>query len=118
MTKLNKVFKRIRRSTKTRGKIKSLKSNRLTVFRSNQHTYAQVISYDGSEVLVSASTAEAELRSDTNGNIESAKKVGTLIAKRALEKGLDSVSFDRSGYKFHGRVKALAEAAREEGLKF
>tara|TARA_Y100001936_G_scaffold251331_1_gene306901 strand:- start:22 stop:252 length:231 start_codon:yes stop_codon:yes gene_type:complete len=72
----------------------------------------------GSEVLVSASTAELDLKSDNNGNIEAASRVGKVVAERALKKGIDKVSFDRSGYKYHGRVKALADAAREAGLSF
>ena len=118
MTLIKKSIRRNKRSIKTRSKIKSLEINRLTVFRSNQHIYAQVISFDGSQVLVSASTLEKDLRVGTTSNKGSAKKVGKLIAQRAIEKGLSKVAFDRSGYKFHGRIKALAEAAREEGLKF
>jgi|TARA_B110000263_G_scaffold224271_1_gene214565 large subunit ribosomal protein L18 len=113
-----KLFKRKKRSVKTRSKIKSLEVNRLTVFRSNQHIYAQVISFDGSKVLAAASSLEKDIRDKITSNKDSPVEVGKLIAKRAIEKGLTSVAFDRSGYKFHGRVKALAEAAREAGLKF
>ena len=110
--------KRLRRATKTRSKIALTKNNRLTIFRSNSHIYAQIMTNKGSEVLVSASTTESSLSSDNNGNIEAASRVGKVIAERALEKGIDKVAFDRSGYKYHGRIKALAEAAREAGLSF
>ena len=114
----NKNIKRLKRALKTRSKINLLDQIRLTVFRSNSHIYAQIITSNGSEVITSASTAEASLKSNNNGNAEAAQKVGKLIAERALEKGITKVAFDRSGYKFHGRVKALAEAAREGGLTF
>tara|TARA_Y100001970_G_scaffold284867_1_gene403184 strand:- start:1210 stop:1560 length:351 start_codon:yes stop_codon:yes gene_type:complete len=110
--------KRQKRALKTRSKIALTQNNRLTVFRSNSHIYAQIMTNQGSEVLVSASTSESNLNSANNGNIEAASRVGKAIAERALEKGIDNVSFDRSGYKYHGRVKALAEAAREAGLSF
>ena len=113
-----KNIKRQKRATKTRSKIELSENNRLTVFRSNSHIYAQVSTFDGSQVIVSASTTESSIKSDNNGNIEAASRVGKLIAERALEKGIDKVAFDRSGYKFHGRVKALAESAREAGLSF
>jgi len=110
--------KRQKRALKTRSKIRLLEKNRLTVFRSNSHIYAQIMQANGSEVLASASTLESELKEGNNGNIEAASKVGKAIAERAKEKGIDTVAFDRSGYKYHGRVKALAEAAREAGLTF
>ena len=113
-----KNIKRQKRATKTRSKIELSENNRLTVFRSNSHIHAQVSTFDGSQVIASASTTESSIKSDNNGNIEAASKVGKLIAERALEKGIDKVAFDRSGYKFHGRVKALAESAREAGLSF
>ena len=113
-----KNIKRQKRATKTRSKIELSENNRLTVFRSNSHIYAQVSTFDGSQVIASASTTESSIKNDNNGNIEAASKVGKLIAERALEKGIDKVAFDRSGYKFHGRVKALAESAREAGLSF
>ena len=113
-----KNIKRQKRATKTRSKIELSENNRLTVFRSNSHIYAQVSTFDGSQIIASASTTESSIKSDNNGNIEAASKVGKLIAERALEKGIDKVAFDRSGYKFHGRVKALAESAREAGLSF
>jgi len=113
-----KNIKRQKRATKTRSKIELSESNRLTVFRSNSHIYAQVSTFDGSEVIASASTTESSVKSENNGNIEAASKVGKLIAERAKEKGIEKVAFDRSGYKYHGRVKALAESAREAGLSF
>jgi len=113
-----KNIKRQKRATKTRSKIELSENNRLTVFRSNSHIYAQVSSFDGSEVIASASTTESSVKSENNGNIEAASKVGKLIAERAKEKGIEKVAFDRSGYKYHGRVKALAESAREAGLSF
>ena len=114
----NKNIKRNRRALKTRSRIELSENNRLTVFRSNSHIYAQVSNFDGSTILASASTLESGLKADNNGNIESASKVGKLIAERAIEKGIKEVAFDRSGYKYHGRVKALAESAREAGLTF
>ena len=110
--------KRQKRALKTRSKIALPNNNRLTIFRSNSNIYAQITSNNGSEVLVSASTSESALKSDNNGNIDAASRIGKVIAERALEKGIEKVSFDRSGYKYHGRVKALAEAAREAGLLF
>ena len=113
-----KSIKRQKRALKTRSKISLTENNRLTIFRSNSHIYAQIMTNNGKEVLVSASTSESNLKSDNNGNIEAASRIGKVIAERSLEKGIDKVSFDRSGYKYHGRVKALAEAAREAGLSF
>ncbi len=115
---INKNLKRQKRALKTRSKIALTENKRLTIFRSNSHIYAQIMSSEGSKIIVSASTNEANVRSNNNGNIEAASKVGKLIAERALEKGIDTVAFDRSGYKYHGRVKALAESAREAGLSF
>ena len=113
-----KSIKRQRRALKTRSKIALTENNRLTIFRSNNHIYAQIMNNQGSEVLVSASTSEPVLKLEKNGNKEAAAQIGKVIAERALEKGINKVSFDRSGYKYHGRVKALAEAAREAGLSF
>ena len=113
-----KNFKRQKRATKTRSRIELSANNRLTVFRSNSHIYAQISNNDGSKVIASASTLDASLKGDNSGNIEAATKVGKLIAERAIEKGINQVAFDRSGYKYHGRVKALAESAREAGLTF
>jgi len=109
---------RLRRARKTRVKIRKLGFERLSVTRTPRHIYAQVLSADGDRVLASASTVEKDLRSDATGNIEAAKRVGALVAERAKAAGISSVAFDRSGYKFHGRVKALADAAREGGLEF
>ena len=91
---------------------------RLTVNRTPRHIYAQIISADGSQILASASTVEKDMRAGTTGNVDAAQKVGSLIAERAKEAGVTKVAFDRSGFKFHGRVKALADAAREGGLEF
>jgi large subunit ribosomal protein L18 len=109
---------RLRRARRSRLKMRELEAVRLCVHRSSQHMYAQVISADGSTVLASASTLDASLRSGSTGNVEAAKKVGQLVAERAKAAGVTQVAFDRSGFKYHGRVKALAEAAREGGLEF
>ena len=98
--------------------MRELDATRLTVYRSARHIYAQVISGDGRRVLAQASTLDAALRSGTTGNADAARKVGALIADRAKGAGVTRVAFDRSGYKYHGRVKALADAAREGGLEF
>lgn len=121
---MDKNQSRLRRSRQTRLKIRELRVNRLTVHRSNQHIYASIISPSGDKVLVSASTVETDVRAEVagrvgkGGNTGAAALVGKRIAEKALQAGIDSVAFDRSGYRFHGRVKALAEAAREAGLKF
>lgn len=117
---MNKKQARIRRATKSRSKMKELGVNRLVVNRTPRHIYAQVISADGGKVLASASSVEkdAKAASKTTGNVDSAKAVGSLIAERATKAGVSSVAFDRSGFKYHGRVKALADAARESGLQF
>jgi large subunit ribosomal protein L18 len=111
---------RTRRARATRAKIAELKAVRLTVHRSNAHIYAQVIDPSGSKILVSASTAEPEVRTAVKygGNLKAAAEIGRRIAEKAKQMGIAEVAFDRSGYKFHGRVKALAQAAREAGLKF
>ena len=111
---------RQRRARKTRARIAEQNTVRLAVRRSNLHIYAQIISADGSKVLVSASTVEAEVRKDlaNGGNIAAAALVGKRLAEKAKSAGIAEVAFDRSGYKYHGRVKALADAAREHGLKF
>jgi large subunit ribosomal protein L18 len=109
---------RIRRARRTRAKISELGVNRLCVYRTPRHIYAQVIAPTGDVVLVSASTVEKELRGTATGNIEAAGKIGALIAERAKQAGISKVAFDRSGYNYHGRVKALADAAREGGLEF
>ena len=111
---------RLRRARKTRAKITELKVLRLSVHRTNSHIYAQVFSSCGSTVLASASSLEPEVRKElTNGgNVGAAAVIGKLIAERAKKAGIEQVAFDRSGFQYHGRVKALAEAAREAGLKF
>ena len=91
---------------------------RLCVHRTPRHIYAQIIAADGASVLATASTVEADLRNETTGNVNAASKVGQLIAERAKTAGVTKVAFDRSGFKYHGRVKALADAARENGLEF
>lgn len=113
-----KKISRLRRARRSRAKISELAVHRLTISRSNQHIYAQVIAPNGGQVVVSASTLDESLRSGATSNIEAAAKVGTLVAERAKAAGVEEVAFDRSGFKYHGRVKALADAAREGGLKF
>lgn len=113
-----KKISRLRRARRARAKISELAVHRLTVSRSNQHIYAQVIAPNGGQVVATASTLDKELRSGATGNIEAATKVGALVAERAKAAGVEEVAFDRSGFKYHGRVKALADAARENGLKF
>jgi large subunit ribosomal protein L18 len=109
---------RLRRARKTRAKISQLNVNRLCVFRTPRHIYAQIISPSGAEVLASASTLDKSLRGTTTGNVAAATKIGAMIAERAKAAGVSKVAFDRAGYNYHGRVKALAEAAREGGLEF
>jgi large subunit ribosomal protein L18 len=117
---MDKKNARLRRALRTRIKIRELCSTRLCVHRTPRHIYAQVISPDGGRVLVAASTLESTLRSSLpyTGNIQAAVAVGRLVAERALAAGITSVTFDRAGFQYHGRVKALADAAREQGLKF
>ena len=117
---IDKKQARLRRARKTRAKIAELKSVRLSVHRTNSHIYAQVFSACGSKVLASASSLEPEIRKDlaNGGNIGAAAVIGKLIAERAKQAGIEQVAFDRSGFQYHGRIKALAEAAREAGLKF
>ncbi len=116
----DKNQKRLRRARQTRAKILELAAVRLTVHRSNSHIYAQVIDSGSAKVLASASSIEKETRAGmkNGGNVKAAVEVGRRIAERAKKAGVEAVAFDRSGYKYHGRVKALAEAAREAGLKF
>ena len=115
-----KIKARVRRAQATRAKISQLKAVRLTVHRSNVHIYAQVIDATASKVIAAASTAEKDVRASVGkgGNVKAAAEIGKRIAERAKQAGVTEVAFDRSGYRFHGRVKALAEAAREAGLKF
>lgn len=117
---IDKKTARIRRAARTRYRIKELGATRLVVHRTPRHIYAQVISSTGSEVLVSASTLDklCKEKVEYSGNKQAAAVVGEIIAKRALEKGIEKVSFDRSGFQYHGRIQALAEAAREAGLQF
>ena len=121
---IEKTETRLRRARATRARIALQKTERLTVSRTNVHIYASVVSAAGGKVLASASTVEPEVRTQLasakgkGGNVGAAKIVGARIAQKAKAAGIESVSFDRAGYRFHGRVKALAEAAREAGLKF
>ena len=117
---MNKKIARLRRARKTRARIADLRMVRLCVFRTNSHIYAQIISAEGDKVLASASTVEAEVRGSlkSGGNTEAAAVVGKRIAERAKAIVVEKVAFDRSGFQYHGRVKALAEAARENGLSF
>lgn len=114
----DKKVSRLRRAKSTRLHIRGLGVNRLTINRTPRHIYAQVISPCGGKVLAQASTLDSSLRSDATGNIEAAGKVGKLVAERAKAAGVTKVAFDRAGFKYHGRVKALADAAREGGLEF
>ena len=119
---LTKKEQRLRRSRQTRARIALQRVARLTVFRSNLHIYASVVSDDGTRVLASASTAEKEVREQIGagkgGNTEAAALIGKRIAEKAKAAGVEKVAFDRAGFAYHGRVKALAEAAREAGLQF
>jgi large subunit ribosomal protein L18 len=117
---MDKNSSRIRRATKTRARIKEKGIDRLSVHRSPRHIYAQITTGDGSKVLASASTLLTEIKESVknSGNVDAASIVGKAIAERAVNAGITKVAFDRSGYKYHGRVKALAEAARENGLDF
>lgn len=121
---INKEKSRQRRARATRARIKLQKVNRLSIHRTNLHIYASIISANGGRVLVSASTVEREVRDQLSaaksngGNVNAAKIIGTRIAEKAKAAGIESCAFDRSGYRYHGRVAALAEAAREAGLKF
>lgn len=115
-----KNIARLRRARQTRLKIREVGAVRLTVHRSNGHIYAQLTSAGGDKVLASASTLEKEVRTQlkSGSNAKAAELIGQRIAQKAKEKGIETVAFDRAGYKYHGRVKALAEAARAGGLKF
>ncbi len=118
---MDKREARLRRATRTRAKIRELGAYRLCVHRTPQHIYAQIIAPAGDQVLVSASTVEKGFRESIEGhkgNVGAAAVIGKAIAERALSKGIESVAFDRSGFRYHGRMKALADAAREGGLKF
>jgi len=119
ITKADKNAVRKKRHARVRAKLTGTATRpRLNVYRSNQHIYAQVIDDTNSVTLVSASTLDKDFNLDAKSNVEAAQKVGELVAKRAIEKGVKSVVFDRGGYLYHGRIKALADAAREAGLEF
>jgi large subunit ribosomal protein L18 len=109
---------RLRRARRARARMRTLGVNRLSVHRTPRHIYAQVFAPAGDQVLASASTLDSSLRGGSTGNADAAAAVGKLVAERAKAAGVDKVSFDRSGYKYHGRIKALADAARENGLEF
>jgi large subunit ribosomal protein L18 len=121
---MDKKISRLRRAVPTRRKISELRVHRLSIFRSNQHIYANIIAPEGDRVLVSASTLEAEVRQQLadktggGGNAAAASLVGKRVAEKAKAAGIELVAFDRSGFRYHGRVKALADAAREAGLEF
>ncbi len=116
----SKETKRLRRADRIRRKIRGLRTERLCIHRTPQHIYAQIIDASGGKVLCTASTVEAEVRGQVKhgGNVEAAKLVGSRIAAKAKSAGITRVAFDRAGFKYHGRVKALADAAREGGLQF
>ena len=116
----NKNISRLRRARKTRGKIARLEAVRLSVHRTPRHFYAQVFDQTGSKVLAAASTLDSEVKKDlkNSGNAEAATIVGKVLAERAKAAGVEQVAFDRSGYRYHGRIKAFADSAREGGLKF
>ena len=117
---MSKKSSRMRRATKSRSKIAQLGADRLSIHRTPRHIYAQVVQAETGKVMASASTLEVEMRKElgNGGNIAAASAVGKRIAEKAVEAGIKTVAFDRSGFRYHGRVKALAEAARENGLKF
>lgn len=118
---MDKKQSRLRRARQTRIKIAQLRVNRLSVYRTNTHIYASIIDPSGGKILVSASTVEPELKKSLGGkggNVAAAAAVGKRVAEKAKAAGITNVAFDRSGFKYHGRVKALADAAREGGLQF
>ena len=117
---MDKTDQRLRRARRTRARIREQGVPRLTVHRTPRHIYAQVTAPEGDRVIASASTVQADTRSElkATGNIEAASVVGRRIAEKAAQAGVDKVAFDRSGFRYHGRVKALADAARESGLQF
>lgn len=114
----DKKVSRLRRARRSRAKIRELKIARLCVNRTPRHIYAQIIDGEGAKIIASASTVEKDMKAGVTGNADAASKVGSLIAERAKAAGVEKVAFDRSGYKYHGRIKALADAAREAGLEF
>jgi large subunit ribosomal protein L18 len=117
---MDKKQARLRRARKTRARIAELKMVRLSVHRTNGHIYAQIIDETGGRVLASASTLEGDVRTDVKngGNAAAAALIGKRIAEKAKAAGISQVAFDRAGFKYHGRIKALADAAREHGLEF
>ncbi|MBD9355032.1 50S ribosomal protein L18 [Methylomonas albis] len=117
---MDKKSSRLKRALRLRCKIKKLNVHRLTIHRTSQHIYAQVLSVDGKVTLAAASTLQADVKGglSNTSNIKAATEVGRIVAERAIAAGVTQVAFDRSGFKYHGRVKALADAAREAGLKF
>lgn len=117
---MEKRTARMRRARKARARIREVGAHRLTIHRTPRHIYAQVIAPEGNKVLAAASTVESDLRKSLKGtgNVEAAQAVGKAIAEKAKEAGISEVAFDRSGFRYHGRVKALADAARESGLNF
>lgn len=117
---MKKKDARLRRAKRVRAQINLQGANRLCIFRSPRHIYAQIIAPGSESVIASASTVDKEVRADVKngGNIEAAAAVGKAIAERAKKAGIDKVAFDRSGFKYHGRIKALADAAREHGMEF
>ena len=118
---MDKKISRIRRARRARAKIRELGVHRLTVHRTPRHIYAQIIAPNGAEVIASASTVDKAVAADVEGhagNAAAASVVGRVVAERAKAKGIERVAFDRSGFRFHGRVKALADAARDAGLEF
>ncbi|MEE9445412.1 MAG: 50S ribosomal protein L18 [Cocleimonas sp.] len=117
---MSKRTARIRRGKRSRMKMRELGADRLSVYKSSRHIYAQIISGEDNTVIAAASTLEKSQRDSLKytGNSDAATAIGKLVAERAMKKGIESVAFDRSGFKYHGRVKALAEAAREAGLQF
>src|SRR4051812_10523034 len=119
ITKQDKNATRKKRHSRVRAKLSGTSARpRLNVFRSNKHVYAQIIDDMSGVTIASASTLDKELSLESTGNVEAAQKVGELVAKRAVEKGITEVVFDRGGYLYHGRIQALADAARENGLQF
>ena len=117
---IDKKSARLKRALRARAKMRELGAHRLSVYRTPRHIYAQVFSPDGSQVVAAASTVEKDIRANLGGtgNVDAASAVGKAIAEKSKAAGITKVAFDRSGYKYHGRIKALADAAREGGLEF
>lgn len=117
---MSKKTDRLRRARKTRARIKQQGKNRLSVHKTSRHVYAQIIAPCGSQVLASASSLDKEIKGQIkySGNVEAAAVVGKALAERAKKAGVSNIAFDRSGFKYHGRIKALADAAREQGMEF